>query len=58
MLFTQRPISMLPAYNYRPEYYQPSLEERYYRQLAEDHNRQAEAALRLAQQERERAARE
>ncbi|KAG9041436.1 hypothetical protein FS837_012267 [Tulasnella sp. UAMH 9824] len=58
MLFGQRPVSMFPGYTYRPEYSQPSLEERYYRQVAEDHNRRAEAAMRLAQQERERAARE
>lgn len=58
MLFGQRPVSMFPGYTYRPEYSQPSLEERYYRQVAEDHNRRADAAMRLAQQERERAARE
>lgn len=49
---------MFPGFTSRPEYSQPSVEERYYRQLAEDHNRRADAAMRLAQQERERAARE
>ncbi|KAG8949367.1 hypothetical protein FRC04_008602 [Tulasnella sp. 424] len=58
MLFGQRPVSMFPSYTRRPEYSQPSVEEQYYRQLADDHNRRADAALRRAQQERERAARE
>ncbi|KAG9010800.1 hypothetical protein FRB90_007622 [Tulasnella sp. 427] len=59
MFFGQRPVSMFPTYNHRPEYHQPSVEEQYYRQLAEEENRRADAALRRAQQERaERAARE
>ncbi|KAG8949372.1 hypothetical protein FRC04_008607 [Tulasnella sp. 424] len=58
MFYIQRPVSLFPQSSYRPDYYQQSPEERYYRQVAEEHNRRAELALRLAQQERERVLRE
>ncbi|KAG9024457.1 hypothetical protein FS837_005363 [Tulasnella sp. UAMH 9824] len=58
MFFTQRPVSRVPQHTYRPDYYQQSPQERYYREIAEEHNRRAELALRLAQQERQRALRE
>ncbi|KIO28915.1 hypothetical protein M407DRAFT_21992 [Tulasnella calospora MUT 4182] len=58
MFYIQRPASRFPQYTYRPEYYQQSPEERYYRELAEEHNRRADIALRLAQQERQRILRE
>ncbi|KIO28919.1 hypothetical protein M407DRAFT_21994 [Tulasnella calospora MUT 4182] len=54
MFFIQRPAPRFPQYIYRPDYYQQSPEERYYRELAEEHNRRADLALRLAQQERQR----
>lgn len=58
MFYIQRPVSLFPQQPYRPDYYQQSPEERYYRQIAEEHNRRAELALRLAQQERQRVLRE
>ncbi|KAG9035584.1 hypothetical protein FS837_001885 [Tulasnella sp. UAMH 9824] len=58
MFVIQRPVSRFPQYTRRPDYYQQSPEELYYRELAEEHNRRSELALRLAQQERQRALRE
>ncbi|KAG9041926.1 hypothetical protein FS837_011562, partial [Tulasnella sp. UAMH 9824] len=58
MFFVQHPVSRFPQYTYRPDHYQQSLEERYYREIAEEHARRADLALRLAQQERQRAFRE
>ncbi|KAG8915649.1 hypothetical protein FRC01_003556, partial [Tulasnella sp. 417] len=58
MFFIQRPVSRFPQHTYRLDYYQQSSEEQYYRDLAEEHSRRADLALRLAQQERQRALRE
>ncbi|KAG8988456.1 hypothetical protein FRB90_002729 [Tulasnella sp. 427] len=58
MFFIHRSVPVFPQHTHRPDYYQPSPEERYYRQIAEEHNRRADIALRLAQQEQQRVLRE
>ncbi|KAG8973133.1 hypothetical protein FRB90_009999, partial [Tulasnella sp. 427] len=58
MFFIYRSTPTFPQHASRPDHYQLSPEERYYRQIAEEHNRRADLALRLAQQERQRALRE
>ncbi|KAG8927836.1 hypothetical protein FRC01_006853 [Tulasnella sp. 417] len=58
MFVIQRPESRFPQPTYRRDNYPHLLEERYYRDLAEEHSRRADPVLRRAQQERQRAVRE